>query len=179
LAPSPPLTTSFLPAYRIIPTSHINRHRDQSRRSNMSSSTTQFPSSRKIYVSGSRPDVSVPMREIVQSPTPLFLGGEQNSPFRVYDTSGPYTDPHVVIDVHKGLPPLRRTWIIARGDVEECQQQRTLQLGERKYRSRDTLAQETSSNFAHQPLRAKSDRAVTQMSYARRGIITPEMEFIA
>ena len=145
----------------------------------MSSSTTQFPSSRKIYVSGSRPDVSVPMREIVQSPTPLFLGGEQNSPFRVYDTSGPYTDPHVVIDVHKGLPPLRRTWIIARGDVEECQQQRTLQLGERKYRSRDTLAQETSSNFAHQPLRAKSDRAVTQMSYARRGIITPEMEFIA
>ena len=106
----------------------------------MSSSTAQFPSSRKIYISGSRPDICVPMREIVQSPTPAPLGGEENPPIRVYDTSGPYTDPNVAADVRKGLHPLRRSWILERGDVEEYEEQRTIQPIERRHRSRDARA---------------------------------------
>jgi phosphomethylpyrimidine synthase len=151
----------------------------------VSSSTAQFPRSRKVYILGSRPDICVPMREIVQSPSPASLGGEENPPLRVYDTSGPYTDPNVAVDVRKGLRPLRRSWVLERGDVEECQEQRSLQPGERGYRSREALrssgsyAQQISGDFTHQPLRARGDRAVTQMHYARSGIITPEMEFIA
>src|SRR5579859_5146084 len=157
----------------------------QSRRSNMSSSTAQFPNSRKVYVPGSRPDICVPMREIVQSSTPAFLGGEENPPIRVYDTSGPYTDPDVVIDVRQGLHSLRRSWVLERDDVEEHQESRPSQLGERKPPLRnargasDSYAQQISGDFTHQPLRAKNGRAVTQMYYARSGIITPEMEFIA
>ncbi len=151
----------------------------------MSSSTAQFPRSRKVYIPGSRPDICVPMREIVQSPSPAALGGEENSPLRVYDTSGPYTDPDVAVDVRKGLRPLRQSWVFERGDVEECQEQHSLQSGERGYRSRDTrhsngsYAQQISSDFSHRPFRARGDHAVTQMHYARSGIITPEMEFIA
>lgn len=141
----------------------------------MSSSTTQFASSRKIYIPGSRPDMRVPMREITQSPSPASLGGEANSTIRVYDTSGPYTDPDMMIDVHKGLPPLRRSWILERGDVEEFQEQRASQPIERRTAS----ARQLSDDFTHQPLRARSGQAVTQMHYARRSIITPEMEFIA
>src|SRR4051812_33965183 len=119
------------------------------------------------------------MREIVQSATSASLGGEENPPIRVYDTSGPYTDPNVAVDVRKGLHPLRQSWILERGDVEEYEEQRLLQPVERRSRSRDAHAQHVSGDFAHRPLRAKSGHAVTQMHYAKRGIITPEMEFIA
>src|SRR5258708_34162294 len=81
----------------------------QSWRSNMSSSTTPFSSSRKVYIAGSSPDISVPMREIVQSPSPVSSGEEENPPVRVYDTSGQYTDPNMAIDVHKSLHPLRQS----------------------------------------------------------------------
>lgn len=146
----------------------------------MSSSTPQFPSSRKVYITGKRPDINVPMREIVQSPTPAALGGEENPPIRVYDTSGPYTDPKVAIDVRKGLQPLRQAWIRERGDVEESSEPRTFQSRERKTSSRASAsAQQIAGEFTHQALRARNGQAVTQLAYARQGIITPEMEFIA
>lgn len=115
-----------------------------------------FPNSRKVYVQGSRPDIRVPMREITLSPTKGLGGEEENPPLRVYDTSGPYTDPSYTVDLEKGLPKLRRNWILERGDVEEI-------VGHKGRRV----------------LRAKAGCAVTQMAYAKRGIITPEMEFVA
>ncbi len=84
-----------------------------------SANASHFPNSQKVYLCGSRPDIRVPMREIRQSPTPQHLGTQENSPVRVYDTSGPYTDPDITLNVREGLPPLRRPWILERGDVEE------------------------------------------------------------
>jgi phosphomethylpyrimidine synthase len=81
--------------------------------------TRSFPNSRKTYVEGSRPDIRVPMREINQAETPLMFGAEKNPPLYVYDTSGPYTDPAVAIDLRKGLPALRQQWILERGDTEQ------------------------------------------------------------
>ncbi|MEW5322369.1 phosphomethylpyrimidine synthase ThiC [Geobacillus thermoleovorans] len=124
-----------------------------------------FPESRKVYIEGSRPDVRVPMREIALSPTKTPQGMVENKPVRVYDTTGPYTDPDFEPDVEKGLPPLRRRWIIERGDVEEMEQ--------------SSVAIHCSLPFARRPLRAKPGKTVTQMHYAKRGIITPEMEFVA
>ncbi|AMQ22363.1 phosphomethylpyrimidine synthase ThiC [Geobacillus sp. JS12] len=124
-----------------------------------------FPESRKVYIEGSRPDVRVPMREIVLSPTKTPQGTVENEPVRVYDTTGPYTDPHFEPDVEKGLPPLRRNWIVERGDVEEME--------------RSSVAIQRSLPFVRRPLRAKPGKTVTQMHYAKRGIITPEMEFVA
>jgi phosphomethylpyrimidine synthase len=141
--------------------------------------TTQpLPASRKIYIEGSRVGVRVPMREIHLTPTKSYKTGrvEENAPFPVYDTSGPYTDPEVRIDLRRGLPPLRRPWIIERGDVEELP-------GVSSEFGRMRLADPKldSLRFARigKPLRAKPGRNVTQMHYARKGIITPEMEFIA
>jgi len=151
----------------------------------MSLSTTPFSRSRKVYIAGSRPDISVPMREIVQSPSPVSSGGEENPPVRVYDTSGPYTDPNVAIDVRKGLHPLRQSWTLERGNVEEYQEQRAFQPIERRspshaaHRASASSGKPFSGDFTHQPLRARSGHAVTQMHYARHGIITPEMEFVA
>lgn len=138
-----------------------------------------FPNSQKVYVTGSRPDIQVPMREIALSPTQDWRGETPNEPIRVYDTSGPYTDPKAKIDLQKGLPKLRRDWIIERGDVEEVEG-RPVQPIDNGYRSKEKAAQ--LEEFPHpnrRPLRAKPGRAVTQMHYARRGIITPEMEFVA
>jgi len=135
-----------------------------------------FPNSRKIYVTGSRPDLRVPMREIAQTPTPLQKGVEQNPPITVYDTSGPFTEPDVFVDLRQGLPPLRRAWIEERGDVE------TLPGMTSGYgRHRATLSELDALRFPHvpRPRRAKAGCNVTQMHYARRGIITPEMEFVA
>lgn len=84
-------------------------------------SVQPFPRSRKIYVEGSRPDIRVPMREISLDDTPTDFGGESNAPVLVYDTSGPYTDPDVIIDVRKGLPDVRSAWIEARGDTERLE----------------------------------------------------------
>ncbi len=146
----------------------------------MSKDTVQpFPASRKVYAPGSSPDVRVPMREIALTPTSGRFGDEENAPVRVYDTSGPYTDPDVPTDIQQGLPPLRRRWIVDRGDIEEYQgrEVQPLDNGFKRDDSRADLS--VFPALKRRPLRAKPGRAVTQMHYARRGIVTPEMEFIA
>ena len=135
-----------------------------------------FSGSRKIYVEGSRPDLRVPMREITVSPTRTEAGDEPNAPVTVYDTSGPYTDPDAQIDLLKGLPALRAQWIAERGDTEELSGPSSI-FG--RIRAADDKTE--ALRFAHirKPRRAVSGANVTQMHYARRGIITPEMEYIA
>ncbi len=135
-----------------------------------------LPNSRKIYVQGSRPDIQVPMREISQSDTPTGMGGEKTPPIFVYDTSGPYTDPKVHIDIRSGLTPLREKWIAERGDTEQLSSI-TSQYG--LARLNDPKLAEMRFNLKRHPRRAKTGANVSQMHYARRGIITPEMEFIA
>jgi phosphomethylpyrimidine synthase len=132
--------------------------------------------SRKIYVTGSRPDIRVPMREIVQGDTPAAMGAEKNPPLTVYDTSGPYTDPEVRIDIRKGLPPLRARWIEERGDTELLEGPSS-EYGRR--RLADPRLAELRFDLRRKPRRAKPGACVTQMHYARKGIITPEMEFVA
>ena len=133
--------------------------------------------SRKIHVTGSRPDIRVPMREIAQSPTPLREGGfEENPPLTVYDTSGPYTDPSVTIDVRKGLAPLREGWIAGREDTEQLAGL-TSEFGRR--RANDVATAGLRFEHVRKPLRARAGANVSQMHYARQGIITPEMEYIA
>jgi phosphomethylpyrimidine synthase len=138
-----------------------------------------FPSSRKIYVAGERPGVRVPMREITQRPTRVATRAgarlDPNPPVVVYDTSGPYTDPGVEIDVRRGLPALRLDWIRARADVEErAQASRYAQE-----RAGDPALAHLRFEARRPVLRARSGRRVTQLHYARRGEITPEMEFVA
>ena len=135
-----------------------------------------LPNSRKIYVEGSRTDIRVPMREISQSDTPTGMGGEKNPPIFVYDTSGPYTDPKVKIDIRSGLAPLREKWIAERNDTEMLASI-TSQYG--LARLHDPKLAEMRFNLKRHPRRAKSGMNVSQMHYARNGIITPEMEFIA
>ncbi len=135
-----------------------------------------LPSSRKVYVSGTRPDIRVPMREIAQADTPASFGAEANPPIFVYDTSGPYTDPGVKIDIRRGLAPLRLGWIGERGDTEELPGP-TSRYG--RERLADPKLAELRFDLKRRPRRATGGRAVTQMHYARRGIVTPEMEFIA
>ncbi|MCC6609231.1 MAG: phosphomethylpyrimidine synthase ThiC [Burkholderiales bacterium] len=135
-----------------------------------------LPRSRKIYVAGARPDVRVPMREISQSDTPASFGAERNAPIFVYDTSGPYTDPDARIDIRKGLPALRARWIDERADTE------TLAAPSSRYgqaRLADPQLAEMRFGLERKPRRALAGRTVTQMHYARRGIVTPEMEFVA
>jgi phosphomethylpyrimidine synthase len=140
---------------------------------------SNFPGSKKVYVEGSRPDIQVPMREIELSPTVGSFGVEENRPVRVYDTSGPYTDPNVSVDIRKGLPPLRRKWILERNDVEEYDG-RPVRPEDNGYRKKDPRTDEfVFPGLKRKPLRAKKGKNVTQMHYARKGIITPEMEFIA
>ena len=135
-----------------------------------------FPNSTKVYIEGSRPDIRVPMRAVSQSDTPASFGGETNPPVFVYDTSGPYTDPTAAIDMRRGLPALRRAWIEERGDTEELPGPSSRYGQERlEDRSLDALRFE----LTRKPRRAKDGANVTQMHYARRGIVTPEMEFIA
>ena len=124
--------------------------------------------SRKVYVPGSRRDIRVPMREI------LLSGGEP--PLRLYDTSGPYTDPDVITDIKRGLPPLRRPWVLERGDVEELPGPTSEY---RRRRDDDPTLGGVRFASVRPPLRARPGRTVTQMHYARRGEITPEMEFVA
>jgi phosphomethylpyrimidine synthase len=135
-----------------------------------------LPNSRKIYVEGSRPDIRVPMREISQADTPASFGAEKNPPIYVYDTSGPYTDPEAKIDIRSGLPALRAGWIAERGDTEELAGP-TSQYGVE--RLNDPKLAELRFNLHRKPRRAKAGKNVTQMHYARQGIITPEMEYIA
>ncbi|NEX64261.1 phosphomethylpyrimidine synthase ThiC [Noviherbaspirillum galbum] len=135
-----------------------------------------LPNSRKIYVEGSRPDIQVPMREISQSDTPASFGAEKNPPIYVYDTSGPYTDPSVKIDIRSGLAALRAAWIAERGDTEELSGP-TSQYGVE--RLNDPKLAELRFNLHRKPRRAVAGKNVSQMHYARQGVITPEMEYIA
>jgi phosphomethylpyrimidine synthase len=135
-----------------------------------------LPASRKIYVQGARADVRVPMREIEQTDTPASFGAEKNPPLAVYDTSGPYTDPQWRIDIREGLPALRARWIDERDDTL------TLEAPTSAYgcaRLADPALAGMRFNLHRSPRRAKGGANVTQMHYARRGIVTPEMEFIA
>ena len=135
-----------------------------------------LPASRKVYVTGTRPDLRVPMREITQSDTAAGFGEEKNPPLFVYDTSGPYTDPGARIDIRAGLPALRERWIEERADT-------VLLDGPSSEYGRGRLADaklaELRFNLKRLPRRALPGRCVTQMHYARRGIVTPEMEFVA
>jgi phosphomethylpyrimidine synthase len=148
----------------------------------------QFPSSERIYVLGSRSDLRVPMREIRLNITRGVNGSvEENAPLRVYDTSGPWGDPGVECSVHAGLPVLRRDWIAGRGDVEEYegrtvrpQDDGYLTEGAREYAiKKDKGRLDPFPGLRRMPFRARPKQAVTQMHYAKRGLITPEMEFIA
>ena len=138
--------------------------------------TRPIPGSRKVHVTGSRPDLQVPMREIALSPTPEAFGGSENAPLAVYDSSGPYTDPAARIDLAAGLTALRRGWIEERADTALPGG-----LGSVFGRSRELDARLAAVRFParHQPRRARAGANVTQMHYARQGIITPEMEFVA
>lgn len=136
---------------------------------------SHFPNSKKVYVEGTRPDILVPMREIELSPT----NGVKNQPVRVYDTSGPFTDSEVAVDIRAGLKPLRSRWVTERGDIEEYEG-RTVQAEDNGFSKEDKKANsEVFPGLKRKPLRAKKGENVTQLHYARKGIITPEMEFIA
>jgi len=137
--------------------------------------TAPFPASRKVYLKSANDTLSVPMREIMLESTPATLGAEANAPLRVYDTSGPYTDPEARIDPAQGLVRLRTDWIHQRGDVETV----TLSSSYAKERASDTSTAEIRFPGERAMLRAKAGGCVTQMHYARRGMITPEMEYIA
>jgi len=135
-----------------------------------------LPNSQKIYIQGSRPDLRVPMRAITQSDTPASFGAEKNPPVYVYDTSGPYTDPKARIDIRSGLQALRAAWIAERNDTQELQGP-TSHYGIE--RLNDPKLAELRFNLHRKPRCAIAGKNVTQMHYARQGIITPEMEYVA
>ncbi|MGH7394933.1 MAG: phosphomethylpyrimidine synthase ThiC, partial [Candidatus Methylomirabilales bacterium] len=130
--------------------------------------TRKHPETRKTYLDGTSPGVRVPVREILLT--------SDDPPVRLYDTSGPYTDPAFTPDLQKGLAPLRLPWILARGDVEELPAPTS---DYRRRREADPRLADIRFAATRRPLRARPGRRVTQMHYARRGEITPEMEFIA
>ncbi|MEW7974442.1 MAG: phosphomethylpyrimidine synthase ThiC [Candidatus Thiodiazotropha endolucinida] len=138
--------------------------------------TGPFYKSRKIHVDGSRPDIRVPMREISQEATAASFGAEENPPIPVYDTSGPFTDPAHKIDLLNGMPDLRSGWIQERGDSELLDGPSS-EYG--RVRQNDPALAHLRFEHIHAPRRAKPGKNVTQMHYARQGIITPEMEFVA
>ena len=138
--------------------------------------TRPYPNSRKVHLQGSRPDLRVSIREIAQHPTPTASATEDNPPIPVYDTSGPYTDPYARIDLRQGLPALRASWIEERDDTE-----RLSGPSSHYGQTRATNPETAHLRFEHvrSPRCAKVGACVTQMHYARRGIVTPEMEYIA
>jgi len=160
----------------------------QERIQNEDESQSQLPNSQRIYVDGNQQGVRVPFREISQTPTRNLAGTlEDNPAVRVYDTSGPWGDPAVKCDVTTGLPSLRREWIRARGDVEEYEGRELQPIDDgyltfdaaNRARVKDVGRLDDFPLLGRRPLRAKPGACVTQLHYARRGIITPEMEFIA
>jgi len=159
-----PVSSDRLPVFSVGQTDVITR--------------TPFPNSRKVYIEGSSPDIRVPMREVQQSPTKERSSdtATQNPAITIYDTSGPYTDPDIGIDVRKGLSTLREPWIRARADVDALGGI-TSEYG----RKRDLDPSLASVRFerSRMPLRAKAGSRVTQMHYAKRGEVTREMEFVA
>lgn len=141
---------------------------------------SSYPNSDKIYIDGAMHPIRVGMRKINLFPTVTIVDGKRiekkNDPVVVYDTSGPYTDPNVSIDINKGLPRLREEWTAARGDTE-VQADITSEYG--KARRADSSLAEIRFPIEHKPRKAKEGHRVTQMHYARKGIITPEMEYVA
>ena len=135
-----------------------------------------YPHSDKIYLAGSRADMRVPLRQIRQDDTVSAQGREPNPPIPVYDTSGPYGDPNAEIDLKQGLADVRGTWIAERGDTEQLA---GLSSEYGQARAHDPQTAHLRFNQITRPLRAQSGKNVTQMHYARQGIITPEMEFVA
>jgi len=138
--------------------------------------TRPFANSTRTYVKGTRPDMKVAMRAVSQAPTPSEGGGIANPPITLYDTSGPYTDPHAHIDLAAGLPGLRCGWIEQRRDTQRL-------AGRSAEYARDRLADSSLDGYRFPklpvPRRAISGANVTQMHYARRGMVTPEMEYVA
>ncbi|HEX5875732.1 MAG TPA: phosphomethylpyrimidine synthase ThiC, partial [Pyrinomonadaceae bacterium] len=152
------------------------------------SESNPLPNSRRVYVQGKLPGVRVPFREIAQNPSRNFDGTlAPNPPVRVYDTSGSWGDKDVECDVREGLPQLRRDWITSRGDVEEYEGREPRPIDDgyltfdaaKRARVKDVGRLEDFPTLRRSVLRAKTGSCVTQLHYARRGIITPEMEFIA
>lgn len=139
-----------------------------------------FPASQKVYVPGTLHNIRVAMREITLTDTAHKMNGhstsEHNPPVTVYDTSGPYTDPSAEIDVRKGLPRLREEWIEQRGDTEQLS---AISSEYGRERLNDAKLDALRFGYSHQPRRAKAGGNVSQMHYARKGMITPEMEYIA
>ncbi|UIR56901.1 phosphomethylpyrimidine synthase ThiC [Sphingobacterium sp. SRCM116780] len=136
-----------------------------------------FPNSKKVYIQGQLFPIQVAMREITLSPTKLSKGGiEINPPVTIYDTSGPYTDEHAQIDIRKGLPRVREKWILERNDVQVLSQ---ISSAYGKERLADTQLDELRFEYSHKPKKAKEGKNVSQLHYARKGIITPEMEYVA
>ncbi|RCW43384.1 phosphomethylpyrimidine synthase ThiC [Paenibacillus prosopidis] len=148
----------------------------------MSIATTPLPGSRKVYVTGSTDSIRVPMREIALAPSSGRNGEEvPNEPVFVYDSSGPYTDESYEADVRRGLPTFRSEWIIERGDVERYDG-REVRPEDNGFFTEEKAEQRGAERFpglTRKPLRAKAGHNVTQLHYARKGIITPEMEYIA
>jgi phosphomethylpyrimidine synthase len=138
--------------------------------------TRPFPNSRKIHVQGSRPDIQVPMRQIQQADTAASFGVENNPPITVYDTSGPYSDPAADIDLLAGLPEVRTAWIEERNDTQLLDGPSS-EFG--RERQSDTELVHLRFEHIRQPRRARAGQNVSQMHYARQGIITPEMEYVA
>jgi phosphomethylpyrimidine synthase len=136
-----------------------------------------LPNSRKVYVEGSRSDIQVPMRAISQSDTPASFGAESNPPIYVYDCSGPYSDPEAQIDIRNGLEDVRAGWIVERNDTEALSGLSSEYGTERLHNP--ALTEMRFPGLVRQPRRALSGKNVTQMHYARQGIITPEMEYVA
>ena len=165
-------------------TGHTKRRSEQQMNEKTNVPSTQsllsnFEGSRKVYEQGSRPDILVPKREIVLTNTVTQAGDIENEPIRVYDTSGPYTDEEAHIDVTKGLKRLRSKWIKEREDTESYEG-RQVKPEDNGYRLNGKESyQAAHTDFHHVPLRGKQGACVTQMHYAKKGIITPEMEFIA
>ncbi len=139
-----------------------------------------FTGSKKIYVPGKIHDIKVAMREISLADTTHTFSTsqkpEKNAPIAVYDTSGPYTDPNIEIDVRKGIPKLRHQWILDRGDVEQLDQ---ISSEYGRKRLNDPALDHLRFEYLDKPLRAKAGKNVSQMYYAKKGIITPEMEYVA
>jgi len=175
--------------------SENSKFKIQNSKSEQTSDEVKLPASRKVYVETNGSTVNqnkhvlrVPFREIALSPSKDFDGNlEENPPVRVYDTSGVWTDPNVKCDVREGLPQLRREWILSRGDVEEYEGREILPQdngyltkgAEDIARIKETGKLEEFPGLKRAPLRAKAGKNVSQMHYAKQGIVTPEMEYVA
>jgi phosphomethylpyrimidine synthase len=138
-----------------------------------------FPASQKAYVQGSRPDLRVPLREVHLTATGDRFGPQENAPVRLYDTSGLHGDPSQTTDIRRGLPALRRDWVLERGDVEEYDGRAVQPTDDGVKPAHRRASLQVFPGLQRRPLRARAGRIVTQLHYARQGTITPEMEFIA